>query len=221
MTVAPTTAVQKLFAAPEAAAKPATSAGSDFDMYLKMLTAQLKNQDPMNPMEGSDFAVDLATFSGVEQQAHTNELLQSLLESVGGAGLSQYADWIGKSVRTTGAVHFGDVPLTLDLAPEARADKVILVTRDARGREVSREDVGRGTGEVDWFGRDMDGAKFPDGAYSFTLEQFQGSTRLADAKVGAYARVVEAKTGPSGALLVLEGGTEVAAGSVTALRNPA
>lgn len=220
MTVAPTAAVQQLFAAPEAAAKPANKAGGDFETFLRMLTTQLQNQDPMNPMEGSDFAVQLATFSGVEQQAQTNQLLQALAESMGGTGLSQFAGWIGKSVRTTGAVHFGDAPLTLDLAPEARADKVILVTRDVRGKEVSREDVGRGTGEVDWFGRDKDGAKLPDGAYSFTLEQFQGSTRLADAKVGAYARVVEAKTGPSGALLVLEGGTEVAAASVTALRNP-
>ena len=42
--------------------------GGDFETFLKMLTTQIRNQDPLNPMEGSEFAVQLATFSGVEQQ---------------------------------------------------------------------------------------------------------------------------------------------------------
>ena len=41
---------------------------SDFETFLKMLTAQMENQDPLNPIESSDYAVQLATFSGVEQQ---------------------------------------------------------------------------------------------------------------------------------------------------------
>ena len=44
-----------------------------------MLTTQIKNQDPLNPMEGTEFAVQLATFSGVEQQVQTNQLLARLL----------------------------------------------------------------------------------------------------------------------------------------------
>jgi flagellar basal-body rod modification protein FlgD len=123
-------------------------------------------------------------------------------------------------VRTTAAVRFGTEALTLDLAPDARADRVALVARDAQGRVVSREDVGRGAGEIDWFGRDAGGAKLPDGSYTFTLEQYQGETRLPDGKVGAYARVLEARIGPAGPQLVLEGGSAVAADSVTALRDP-
>ncbi|MEY5038566.1 MAG: flagellar basal body rod modification protein, partial [Pseudomonadota bacterium] len=44
---------------------------SDFDTFLKMLTAQMQNQDPLNPMDSTDYATQLATFSGVEQQART------------------------------------------------------------------------------------------------------------------------------------------------------
>ena len=51
-----------------AGAPAASFSGGDFQTFLKMLTTQIKNQDPLNPMEGSDFAVQLATFSGVEQQ---------------------------------------------------------------------------------------------------------------------------------------------------------
>ncbi len=47
---------------------------SDYETFLRMLTTQLQNQDPMNPMESDDFAMQLATFSGVEQQVKTNEI---------------------------------------------------------------------------------------------------------------------------------------------------
>lgn len=58
-------------------------AGGDFETFLKMLTTQIRNQDPLNPMEGSDFAVQLATFSGVEQQVQTNDLLQKMTDQLG------------------------------------------------------------------------------------------------------------------------------------------
>ena len=50
--------------------KPVLS--SDFETFLKMLTVQLENQDPLNPVDSADYAVQLATFSGVEQQVQTN-----------------------------------------------------------------------------------------------------------------------------------------------------
>lgn len=53
----------------------------DFTTFLTMLATQIKNQDPLNPMDGADFAVQLATFSGVEQQVQTNMLLQKIIDS--------------------------------------------------------------------------------------------------------------------------------------------
>ena len=55
-----------------------TVIGSDFDTFLKLLTTQMKNQDPLNPIDSTDYATQLATFSGVEQQTRTNQLLESL-----------------------------------------------------------------------------------------------------------------------------------------------
>ncbi len=53
-----------------------------------MLTVQMKNQDPLNPIQSSDFAVQLATFSGVEQQVRTNELLSRLAEGFASSGMT-------------------------------------------------------------------------------------------------------------------------------------
>lgn len=198
-----------------------TFANGDFQTFLRMLTTQIRNQDPLNPMEGSDFAVQLATFSGVEQQVRTNELLSSLGGSLGLTGLSQYAGWIGREVRATAPVRFGDKPIALQIEPDRRADGVVLVTRDANGNVVTREDIGTGTGEVEWFGRDAAGKKLPDGTYSFTIENWQGETKLSETEVAAWGRVSEARLGSGGAMLVLEGGAEVAASAVSAIRDAA
>lgn len=55
-----------------------TSTGAEFDTFLKMLTAQLKNQDPLNPMEGTDFAVQLATFLASNSRRRPTSCLTSL-----------------------------------------------------------------------------------------------------------------------------------------------
>ena len=199
------------------AATPATSA--NFDTYLRMLTTQLQNQDPLNPMEGSDFAVQLATFSGVEQQAQTNKLLTQIAAQSGG-GLGQLTDWIGKEVRTTEPVWFGDKPLTLDIAPDRRADGVTLVVLNESGKEVSREEIGPGEGQIDWFGRDETGEKLTDGRYSFMIESSRAGEVISEDAVGAYVRVTEAEAGTSGVELIFAGGGSALASEIEAIRDP-
>lgn len=198
------------------------SSSVEFDTFLKMLTTQLKNQDPMNPMEGADFAVQLATFSGVEQQAQTNKLLNQLVSQMGGGsgGLSQIADWIGKEARTTAPVWLGTSPLTLDIKPATSADSVVLVALDSSGREVSREEIGPGSGQIEWLGRNAAGDKLPEGLYSFVLESKKNGEMISEDKVGAYARVTEAEVGKDGLALTFEGGGSALANDITALRDP-
>ena len=94
-------------------------ASSDFETFLKMLTTQIKNQDPLNPMEGTEFAVQLATFSGVEQQVQTNTLLQQMLSN-GTNGLGELSGWIGRDVRTTAPVWFDTELVSINAMPAPR-----------------------------------------------------------------------------------------------------
>lgn len=215
-TTAATTAAATTTAA-TANQNPATSA--NFDMFLRMLTTQLKNQDPLNPMEGSDFAVQLATFSGVEQQARTNKLLENMVTQAGG-GLGQLAEWIGKEVRTTEPVWFGDKPLTLDIAPSSSADSVSLVVLNESGREMAREEIGPGEGQIDWYGRDDLGEKLPDGRYSFVIESSRAGEVISEDLAGAYVRVTEAEVGPQGVELIFAGGGSALASEIEAIRDP-
>jgi flagellar basal-body rod modification protein FlgD len=202
-------------ARPAGAARPAIA--SDFDTFLRLLTTQLKNQDPLNPMESSEFAVQLATFSGVEQQVTTNRLLERMLGQGGAAQLNALGGWIGREVRAVAPAAFDGRPLTLDLAPAPLADAAVLVVLDESGREVRRQPVAVEAGPLAWSG---DGAVAP-GTYRFRLESLQDGALLTSADVAVYAPVTEARIGADGAAtLILRGGIAVAADSVTALRDP-
>ena len=197
-----------------------TGTGADFETFLKLLTAQLQNQDPLNPMESTDFAVQLATFAGVEQQAMGNQLLSQLVAASGTGGIGNVAEWIGKEARTTAPVHFGSTPLTLEIEPHALADGVTLITTNASGQEIMREEIGPGAGQIDWFGRDDLGNKLPDGLYGFRIESTRDGAVIAQSEVGSYARVTEARLSPEGTMIVLEGGATALTSQVTALREP-
>jgi len=111
---------------------------SDFETFLKMLTAQMENQDPLDPMDSADYATQLATFSGVEQQVLTNDLLQVLSGQFAVSGMAQMASWVGKEARAPVAGYFDGAPITVAPNPASIADRVELVVRDADGTEVQR-----------------------------------------------------------------------------------
>lgn len=203
----------------QASGEKASEITSDFDTFLRMLTVQLQNQDPMNPIESSDYAVQLATFSGVEQQVKTNDLLSDLASGFQSMGLADLAGWIGKDVRSTAPVAWEGAPLTVLPDPEPGATRATLVVRDARGDVVSREEIPPRATEYQWLGADATGMPLTRGAYTLTVESQRGEAAATTRPVEHYARVVEARGGADGPRLVLAGGAEVAANSVTGIRE--
>lgn len=211
---------------PSAAAPPSTTASgrkisSDFDTFLKMLTTQIQNQDPLNPMESTEFAVQLATFSGVEQQTRTNQMLEQLSGQLGVMNMAQLAGWIGMEARVAAPAQFGGFPIALDVSPEAVADRAVLVVTDAAGHEVMRQQTPVSGGLQQWEGRDTLGGMLPHGRYSFSVESFSGQTLIKSAPVETYQIVREARAGAGGQIdIVFDGGVTAASASVAALRQP-
>jgi flagellar basal-body rod modification protein FlgD len=193
---------------------------SDFETFLLMLTTQMENQDPLNPIESQDFAVQLATFSGVEQQVRTNDLLESLAGGLGASGIAQLAGWVGMEARTTAPAMFDGAPLTL--APEVApgADSAVLVARNAFGLEVSRQEIPLGQPTIEWAGTAQNATPLESGQYNFTLESFSAGEVIGVSPVASYARVTEARQGLNGVDIVLAGGVIVPSEQVTALREP-
>ena len=204
-----------------AKAPEATSAGlsADFDTFLKMLTAQMQNQDPLNPLDSTDFATQLATFSGVEQAIRTNDLLETLSARMGAGGVADLARWVGMEARSTAPVGFDGAPVTL--APDVPADveAAEIVVRTEAGAVVERMPVAPGTDTIVWAGTTATGQPMATGIYAFTLETVTGGDRQAR-PIEAYQRVREARTGEGGPLLVYGAGATGPSDGVTALRDP-
>jgi flagellar basal-body rod modification protein FlgD len=192
---------------------------TDYTTFLKMLTTQMQNQDPLNPMDTAETASQLAAFSSVEQQTRTNDLLGDLGAQFSLFGMSQLANWVGQEARADAPVWYSGSAVTLSPNPSERADRVVLVVRDAAGGVVSREDMPLGNAPYEWFGADATGNPLPEGSYTLSLENYAGDQLLGESPVEAYQRILEARNGPNGTTLVLEGGVEILATQITALRQ--
>ncbi|MBI1169861.1 flagellar basal body rod modification protein [bacterium] len=220
----PTTPSPTAALAAAATSTAATKAANDknYDTFLKMMTTQIKNQDPLNPMSADQLAVQLATFSGVEQQTKTNDLLTQMLSQNNLGAMSQVVGWVGKEARLAAPAYFdGSTPITLSPNPAADADKAVLVVTDQAGNEVSRTELPVSTVDYKWPGLDSSGNPLPKGVYSFSLDSYQGDSLLGTTDVEYYGKISEIRNSANGVSAMLPGGVEALTSLITAIREPA
>lgn len=201
----------------EAGASAALS--SDFETFLRMLTVQVQNQDPMNPVDSTEYATQLATFSSVEQQVRTNELLSAMSARLGVGGLQDVGSWIGMEGLVRAPVRFSGDPITLrpDLHPEA--DAGILIVRAADGTVVERYAFDSAEDSFVWSGTDDTGAPYPEGVYRFEIESYDGEARIDTQLSRVYSRIVEIRSDNGDILVRFEDGSERPTSMVDGLRS--
>lgn len=198
--------------------KPAVS--SDFETFLRMMTVQMQNQDPLNPIDSADYAVQLATFSGVEQQVRTNDLLTTLGQQIGAMGLAQVAGWVGMEARVAAPAQFDGTPITIYPTTDPTADAATLVVTDASGTVVGRQPIDPSSGALVWAGTDGNGQPLPSGQYTFTVTSMKNGQPIGSDQAQVYALVQEARFVDGKLSVILQGGSEVPASGVSALRVP-
>lgn len=196
-----------------------TVISSDFETFLKMLTVQMENQDPLNPTDSAEYAMQLATFSGVEQQVLTNDLLEAMIVQSGVTGMAQMASWVGKEARAAVPAHFNGSPVTIAPNPALAADRVELVVTDADGNEVQRSEIAVSAEPIEWAGVDADGNPLPTGTYTFNVVSYDGDEVILDEVADVYSTVTEVRSENGETILILDGGVGVLASQVSALRS--
>ncbi len=160
------------------------------DAFLKMLVAQLQNQDPLNPMEGSDFSAQLAQFSQLEQLISLNDTMESLSKSSGQDSEGDALGYIGKQV--TGDVDIMNVEKGIvsgGFYNLAQPSDIMVTITDADGKTVKTLFEGQqntGSHIISWDGTDNGGKAVTDGSYKYTV--------LANSGYG-YAQVPSSVTG--------------------------
>lgn len=218
MEVSPTTATNPVVQPPTAKADQEIS--SDFETFLRMLTVQLQNQDPLNPVESTEFAEQLATFSGVEQAVLTNDLLSTMIGQMNSGNLANMANWVGKEARAKAPAFFEGTPITLEAKAATAADRAEIVVKDESGTIVQRVAVSPSADEFTWAGVSPSGTPFEKGLYSFEIVSLASEQVIEETQIPVYAKVTEIQVQDNETVLILEGGAVVSSGDVTAIRDP-
>lgn len=143
--------------------------------YLNLMVAQLKNQDPMKPMDNQEMATQLAQFNTVEQLIGVNKTLESMNKAQTEAKVDKLAPYLGRDIEVSGdkirvsrdhkvsGARF-DIP--------AASGSTTLSIKDSAGKTIRNLTLGglpSGEHKVDWDGLDDSGLKVPDGQYTYSV----------------------------------------------------
>ena len=199
------------------AANPVATA--DFQSFLTLLTAQLRNQDPLQPLDSTQFVAQLASFSTVEQLVGVNDRLDAQAAQNDGATGAVYASWIGRAASAadgrflaTGGEESFPVPAI------AGTQRVEAVVQSVTGQEVERFTVATGAdGVASW--RGANAAGLATGAPLRIELVYHGADSVIDRRPAAVAREITGLRGTEdGPVLELADGGILSPADVATLR---
>ncbi|WP_421758970.1 flagellar hook assembly protein FlgD [Devosia sp.] len=158
------------------------SIADNFDTFLQLLTTQLKNQNPLDPLDTNAFTQQLVQFTGVEQQLKTNDFLAAMMSSTQNASNSQAVGYIGKMVSASGVkseLVKGSASWHFAIAKDA---DVTVTVKDAKGNSVftKQGSVKSGESVFNWDGLGSDGTQKPDGSYTISVQARDSDGKLID-----------------------------------------
>ncbi len=145
------------------------------DDFMKLLVVQLENQDPMEPMKGTDFTAQLAQFSTVEQLYNANDKLTGIQAANSNTYASQSVNMIGKQVSAIGneinLSQAGSSTITFHLP--IGVDEGTITIHDENGKPITTIKLGAlsaGKHDVTWNGTSSDGTRMPEGTYTYEIK---------------------------------------------------
>lgn len=198
------------------------SLAQNYETFLKLLTVQLKNQDPLSPLDNNQFTQQLTQMTGVQQQLLTNQLLTQMLgqnQSDVGSGA---INLIGKQVTVESndaKLSAGSAKWTYDLSGGAKEATVEIL--DATGKLVAtykKADLDKGANTFSWDGKGTGGGAMPDGVYTMrvTAKDADGRTLSAVGSVTGLASKIQTVNGQ---LMLSVGDIRAPVGAVTGVET--
>lgn len=158
---------------------PATGSGAgstpgiadNFQTFLTLLTTQLQNQNPLDPLDTNQFTQQLVQFAGIEQQMKGNDALTSLVSIEKSAASTQALVFVGQDVAVDGSTAQFNGSATWNLKAPADANTTITITSATTGQTAYSGPfkIGAGNASFVWDGKGNDGTSWPNGAYKMTV----------------------------------------------------
>ncbi len=155
-----------------ASTSPKGTIGADFNMFLKLLTTQMQNQDPLSPMDSAQYTQQLVQYSQVEQTVQQSSTLKDILASLTNQTMAQASGFIGKDAEFNSAVAgLGAKPASWTYSADVAVASGKMQITNAAGAVVDTRDVNLGgrQGSFSWDGTLANGDKAPAGAYTLSM----------------------------------------------------
>ena len=193
----------------------------NFDNFLKLLTTQLRYQDPLSPLDSNEFVGQLVQFSQVEQSINTNKNLEKLLALQQGNLVSVGLGYIGRAVESNGDI----APLvnqkaefSYTLKQNSVATSIAIADADGRIVFPSSGETGAGRHEFVWDGVDNNGDALPEGVYRFMVSALDKNADQIGTTTTTTARVTGIENSENG-LLLLFGSVKVSFEKILSVRE--
>jgi flagellar basal-body rod modification protein FlgD len=187
MTVSATTPTSTLPTDTSASSAATKSLTDNYQTFLTLLTTQLKNQDPLNPMDSSQFTSQLVQFSSVEQQIQQNKNLETLISAQTSSAANSAVNYIGHAVAATSdQVSLINSSATINYALANNvADNAITIS-DSKGKTIRSltGETGQGAHSITWDGKDSNGQQVADGVYKIAISAANADKTQASATIG-------------------------------------
>ncbi len=195
---------------------------TELNRFLNLLVTQLKNQDPLDPMDATQFTTQLVQFASVEQQIYQNSNLEKLLKLEQTKAVSSLVDFIGTTVEADGRrfpLENGNAEFTYTM-PGGVSKATISITNSS-GLTVFTGDGETGIGKhtFAWDGRNKSGILLPDGTYNVLVSGLDASGNLVNVGQTIWGRVSGASVVDGAATLLLGEGIPVTQDSVLSVKE--
>ena len=203
-------------------------ATGDFNMFLKLLAAQLQNQDPLNPTDSTEFTSQIATYSQLEQQINTNKNLNELLKQNNFGAQALAVSYMGKEVLVPGGgitienAVAGVPQATFGYELDAGMSTVDISVVNQFGQVVANfaGDKTAGGHTVAWDGIGADGQPVPNGSYTLRIKATDLNGKEGAISAYTFGRVREVETLNGIVNLALQDGRSVSLDDVMSVRTP-
>lgn len=210
-----------------------SSIADTFDSFLTLLTQQLKNQDPLKPMDATQFTTQLVQFTQVEQQIRQNQNLEAMIVLQHSTLVSSMTSYLGKTIDTKGESVYltggsADISYTM---PEGAA-KVQITIEDESGnvvRTINLDEAtatSKGAHVYTWDGKTDAGIALSEGSYGVSFKALDGAGNPAKSGSGAPITVTTTSSGKvthvdivNGQIILTAGGRKIPLAEVNSIRE--
>ena len=147
-----------------------TGIADNFQSFLMLLTTQLQNQNPLDPLDTNQFTQQLVQFAQVEQQLKSNSQLEALVNIEKSAQSTQALVFVGQTVAVDGSTAKFDGNATWNFTAPSNSSATITITNSAGQTAYTGSfAIGSGNSSFVWDGKGNDGTKWPAGDYKMTV----------------------------------------------------